>query len=354
MRGWTDYDVVIVGGSFAGLAVAMQLRGHRVLVVDQHPIGSRQMSACGTPLATVRAVGAERAILDVHHHLVLHVGEEGKVARFALRDPYVTFDYSAFCRAMLVQTHAMVLQARATALSAHRVETTLGTTTASFVVDARGWRACHRNGASGPVQDQAFGYGLETELPVRWEEPGLHFFFVRRLVRSGYAWIFPCGETTRFGVGAFDRHTRLRNALDDFLRDLGLEAGETHGGLLAVGRQEPVHDGILRVGDAAGQCLPATGEGIRTAIFHGIHCGRAIAGALAGRHSREEALRLYTLQVQSLDRFHRRLLTLQHLVARVPEPLLGLAAQLCARPALTRWILDRYWVQTGWFLPQTA
>ena len=52
------YDVVIVGGSFAGLAVAMQLRGYRVLLLDQHPIGARQMSACGTPLATARALSA--------------------------------------------------------------------------------------------------------------------------------------------------------------------------------------------------------------------------------------------------------------------------------------------------------
>lgn len=352
MRGWTDYDVVIVGGSFAGLAVAMQLRGHRVLLVDQYPIGSHQMSACGTPLATARAVGAERAILEAHDRLVLHTG--GKAARFVLREPYVTFDYAAFCRAMWVQTHAVFLQARATSLQAHRVETTRGAFTASFVVDARGWRACHRNGPSGPARDGAFGYGLETELPIRWEEAGLHFFFARRLVRNGYAWIFPCGETTRFGVGAFERETKLRSALDRFLRDLGLEAGEVHGGLLAVARQQPVQDGVLRVGDAAGHCLPATGEGIRTAIFHGIHCGRALAGTLAGRYSREEALRLYTLQVRSMDRFHRRLLTLQKLVAQVPEPLLGLAAQLCTPPPLARWILDRYWVKTGWFLPRGA
>jgi 2-polyprenyl-6-methoxyphenol hydroxylase-like FAD-dependent oxidoreductase len=42
------YDVAIIGGSFAGLATAMQLCGHRVLIVDQSPTGSHQMSSYGT------------------------------------------------------------------------------------------------------------------------------------------------------------------------------------------------------------------------------------------------------------------------------------------------------------------
>ena len=71
------YDVVIVGGSFAGLSVAMQLRGRQVLIVDQHPIGSRQMSSCGTPLPIARAVGAEAAILEEHPALVVHAHSTG-------------------------------------------------------------------------------------------------------------------------------------------------------------------------------------------------------------------------------------------------------------------------------------
>ncbi len=348
----TDYHVIVVGGSFAGLAVAMQLRGYRVLLVEQYPIGSHQMSACGTPVATARAVGAEEAILEVHEHLVLHAN--GKAIPFSLRDPYVTFDYGAFCRAMLRQSDVELLQARATALSAHRVETTRGSFTAGFVVNASGWRFRHQEAKVLGRSQEAFGYGLETELPLLWTDPGLHFFFTKRFVNNGYAWIFPCGKTTRFGVGAFDKRVKLQGALNAFLQDFGLEAGNTHGGVLAIARRQPVDEGVFLVGDAAGQCLPATGEGIRTAIFHGIHCGRAIAGALAGRLSRVEALRLYALQVQSMDQFHRRLLTLQNLVAHTPEPLLALAAQLCARPAFAQWIMDRYWLNSGWFLARPA
>lgn len=347
-----DYDVVIVGGSFAGLAVAMQLRGNRVLLVDQHPIGSHQMSACGTPRTTARAVGAEDAILEAHDDLVLHTGR--RAIRFPLRDSYVTFDYRLFCQAMAAQTDAEVWQARSTGISAHAVETTKGPVTAKFVVNASGWRSLAHHVSADGQPDESLGYGLETELSKNWEEPGLHFFFVKDLVPNGYAWIFPCGETTRFGVGTFTKELKLRGALDRFLERYSLERGETHGGVLAIARRSPLHEDVFVVGDAAGQCLPVTGEGIRTAIFHGLHCGRAIDQALTGDLTPEEARHLYTMQVKSMGRFHNRLLKMQTLVARTPESILALAGQFCVRSALSRRLIDKYWTDTGWFIAQPS
>lgn len=347
-----DFDVVIVGGSFAGLAVAMQLRGRRVLIVDQYPIGSHQMSACGTPLTTTRAVGAAASILEVHPDLVLHTGR--RAIRFPLRDPYVTFDYRIFCQAMAAQTDADVWQARVTRVNAGSIETTEGVATAAFVVNASGWRSLLQDtGEDGPPE-QSVGYALETELSVSWDDPGLHFYFVKHLVPNGYAWVFPCGETTRFGVGSFEKGLRLRGALDRFLAQYALERGETHGGVLAIARRAPLQEGVFVVGDAAGQCLPVTGEGIRTAIFHGIHCGQAIDRSLAGDLTPEEAQRLYAMQVKSMDRFHSRLLAMQSLIARTPEGVLALLGQFCARPALTRRIIDKYWGDSGWFVGQPS
>ncbi|MCO6449810.1 MAG: NAD(P)/FAD-dependent oxidoreductase [Caldilineales bacterium] len=342
-----DYDVVVVGGSFAGLAVAMQLRGRRVLIVDQYPIGSHQISACGTPLTTARAVGAQASTLETHNTLALHAA--GKTIHFPLKDPYITFDYRAFCQAMLRQTDAEVWQVRGTALDARQVETSNGPVDARFVVNASGWRAHPKEIAPDNRQAHPAGYGLETELPLRWQDPGLHFYFIKQWVRNGYAWIFPCGGTTRFGIGSFNRNDQLRPALDRFLSHLGLKSAQTHGGVLAIGRRQPLHEGVFLVGDAAGQCLPVTGEGIRTAIFHGLHCGRAIARALAGDLNASQARHLYALQVRSMDRFHRRLLTLQTIVAHTPEPLLAAAARVCARPSTIDWIMTKYWVHSGWF-----
>ena len=69
-----QYDVVIVGASFAGLAVARQLRGHRVLLVDQRPVGSHQTSTCAMPLSLVAMLGVESAVQERHDTLGLHTG----------------------------------------------------------------------------------------------------------------------------------------------------------------------------------------------------------------------------------------------------------------------------------------
>lgn len=71
MKTDSTYDVVIAGGSFAGLAVALQLRG-RVLL-DHQPIGEGQTSACGTTLAALQALDAAQTVQQVHRDLVLHL-----------------------------------------------------------------------------------------------------------------------------------------------------------------------------------------------------------------------------------------------------------------------------------------
>src|ERR1700740_1488621 len=56
-----DFDVLICGASFAGLAIARELAGSGadVLIVDRYEIGERQTSACGIPTTWLEAVGLE-------------------------------------------------------------------------------------------------------------------------------------------------------------------------------------------------------------------------------------------------------------------------------------------------------
>ena len=51
-----------------------------------------------------------------------------------------------------------------------------------------------------------------------------------------------------------------------------------------------VEDGVFFVGDSAGHCLPLTAEGIRTALYFGLACGRELRAVLDGRaHARAGA-----------------------------------------------------------------
>lgn len=341
------FDVVIVGGSFAGLATAMQLRGHRVLVIDQYPIGAHQTSTCGLPLAIARAVGAEASIYEVHDTVVLHAA--GDEIRFTAPEPYVTVNYEAFCRAMLAGTDAEVWLARAGAAQAGVVISSDGLARGRFVVDAAGWRSLRGQSVSPAAPMTAAGRGIETELPVRLDvSPGLHFFVERRLVRDGYAWVFPCGDRTRIGLGSAAAGARLRQRLEAFVGELGLEVGPTHGGVMPVVRREPVVGETFLVGDAAGQCLPVTAEGIRAAIVHGAACGRLLAAALEGTISADEARDRYREQVTRTNRFHHRLLVMQSVVNRMPERLVALAGRACSPPRFARRILRTYLAHSGW------
>src|ERR671922_1244772 len=69
-----SFDVLICGASFAGLAVARELRatGARVLVVDRYQIGERQTSACAAPTEWLRNLGLERSIRQTFGSLRVH------------------------------------------------------------------------------------------------------------------------------------------------------------------------------------------------------------------------------------------------------------------------------------------
>jgi len=344
-----DYDVIITGGSFAGLAAAQVLRDHRVLVVARHPIGTHQSSACATPLSTARAVGAEEAILEVHDALVLHTA--GHEIRFGLEHPYATFGYQQFCRAMVAHTDAEICVARATGYNGNRVTTDAGDFSATYVIDATGSAAALSGGFRARQQSGRVAYGLETELPFRPDiSPGLHFYFDRRYVHWGYAWAFPCGRTTRLGVGSFCKSKKLQRGLARLAAEFGQSVGAVHGGILSLGFHEPVIGDLFVVGDAAGQCLPLTGEGIRTAIYHGLHCGRTIRGALRGTFTPNEARALYRNLVLSHRHIHRRLWLGQRGVAWIPPIWLAAAARASTRLGLDRWLMDTYLQHTGWFL----
>jgi len=344
-----DYDVIIAGGSFAGLATAQALRGYRVLVIDSHPIGTHQSSACATPLSTARAVGAEESILEVHDALVLHTA--GHEIRFGLEHPYATFDYRQFCRAMVAHTDAEICVARVTGYNGNRVTTDAGDFSATYVIDATGWAAALSGGFRARQQSGQVAYGLETELPFRPDiSPGLHFYLDRRYVHWGYAWAFPCGQTTRLGVGSFRKSKKLQRGLARLAAEFGQSVGAVHGGILSLGFHEPVIGDLFVVGDAAGQCLPLTGEGIRTAIYHGLHCGRTIRGALRGMFTPDEARALYRNLVLSHRHTHRYLWGVQRGVATIPHSWLATAARLSARLGLGDRLMNRYLRNTGWFL----
>jgi flavin-dependent dehydrogenase len=81
-------------------------------------------------------------------------------------------------------------------------------------------------------------------------------------------------------------------------------------------------DGVFFVGDSAGHCLPLTAEGIRTALYFGIACGRELRAVVEGRRPIAAALARYGDFSESHRGKFEAMLAAQRIVPRVPPRLL--------------------------------
>jgi flavin-dependent dehydrogenase len=210
-----DYDVIIAGGSFAGLSAATQLKGKFALLVEPNPIGQVQTSACATMLAVLEATGTMDSLLQVHDTFVLHLPR--LTYRVPLPDPFCTFDYRLFCERLLARCDAEILPAAVRGRRGQVVYTTTGTFDAPLLIDASGWRAALAT--SGRQQwrpHQGKSFGIETHIPC--SEEGLHFWYQPgRLGKKTVTWLFPTGAQSRAGIGSYSGETRLKSRLEWWL-----------------------------------------------------------------------------------------------------------------------------------------
>ena len=216
---------------------------------------------------------------------------------------------------------------------------------AELVVDALGWRrVLDRDGYQPP--DAPLSRGLEVHpdsadrpRPRRVGRPvdrprGLRLAASRPPASNGSA----SGPTRRATTSRSPRGTS-RSALRDGARAL---PGQL---VPAPAPRRRGRADVFFAGDAAGHCLPLSGEGIRTAFHFGdrVRCA-SCAGCSTGGSRAELARERYAAFSASHARAYARLLRAQRLVPRVPPRLLALALRIGAHPAIVRrvftWYLD--------------
>jgi flavin-dependent dehydrogenase len=138
-----------------------------------------------------------------------------------------------------------------------------------------------------------------------------------RYVRAGYAWNFPAHDELRVGVGSFWPADRVKEPTVRLARELGLPPEGYQGNWIPHELRPAIEDGVFFAGDSAGHCLPLTAEGIRTALYFGLACGRELRDVLEGRRTREQALARYGAFSDSHARKYRWLLAAQRAVGRL-------------------------------------
>jgi len=326
---------LVAGASFAGLAVAQELGG-RALLLDGDTIGAGQTSACGAPVRVLEDLGAASSIQDVHHDLVIHT--PGREIRWPVPEPFCTFDYGACCRAAFERAGARFLRASVRGHRGGVALTSAGELPARVLIDATGWRAALA--ANGAARSGRY-FGLEAEVTAPFA-PGLHFYFWPDIVQDGYAWVFPAGPVARVGVLSYRGRSALAPQLDTFLSRLRLPSGPRHGGFLATHLGSPVIDGVFIVGDAAGQCLPFSGEGIRSAVWAGRVCGRLVRQVLDNELPATDAAARYIAYARRQRRRYRVLEWSTLAALALPARALGMLAARASRPGPLRAFMRHY------------
>jgi flavin-dependent dehydrogenase len=334
-----DYDAIVVGASFGGLAVARQLRGE-VLLLDRNEVGRVQTSACGTPLWVPESLGVSSSVLQVHDRLVIRTPT--RTVRYDLSTvPFCTFDYRAFCEGLLAQCQARFLRTAVRGLEDGAVVTGEGRFTAPVIVDCSGWRAL--SGAKAEPKRRHHSFGLETHTSL--QDEGLTFLLDQGLIPQGLGWIFPVGTGSIVGLGSYAGRSRLKPALERLLRAHRASPGSYHGTYFPHRLLRPTVGRVFAVGDAAGQCLPLTAEGIRPALYFGAECGRIVQRVLDGALGLEAGLEAYRRLVAGYRQPYRLLQFAQWMAAHMPTRWFAMVTQVAAtRPFRSRW-----WPRYGWF-----
>ena len=333
-----EYDVLVCGASFAGLAVARELRGSgaRVLVVDRYEIGERQTSACGIPTEWLRVMGLMRSHRQTFGRLVVHTPFGTSVLE--LPWTFSTFDYPALCELLWERCDAQFETAKVDGRSGDTVHTDRGDLSAPIVVDALGWRRVLGSGYQPP--DAPLSRGLEVHPWGAGDE--MELWIDRRYVPAGYGWSFPAGEETRIGVGSFDPRFHVKDTTVLLAEDLSREPVRYQGNWIPHRLRAATDDGVFFVGDSAGHCLPLTAEGIRTAFYFGIACGRELRAALEGRQPIAAARARYGDFSEAHRWKFEAMLAAQRLIPRVPPRLLNRSIKAMRAKRFVDWSFGHY------------
>ena len=188
--------------------------------------------------------------------------------------------------------------------------------------------------------------GLEVHPDARGGDTDLDVWIDRSLIRRGYAWSVPAGGEQRVGVGSYEPRDHVKEPTREIAGRLGVPPVRYQGNWFPHALRPAAEDGVFFVGDSAGHCFPLSGEGIRTAFYFGIACGRELRRVLAGEaHARGGARRVRRVLATRHAPAFALALRLQRLIPALPPRVLTALLGVVGRERPCRRAF-------GWYLEQ--
>ncbi|HET6517582.1 MAG TPA: NAD(P)/FAD-dependent oxidoreductase [Nitrosopumilaceae archaeon] len=291
-----DYDVVIAGGSVAGLFCAREIAsaGHSVLVLEEdYEIGTPEH--CG---GLVSMSGLEELGIIPHSKTFDHIiqsaeifapngksftinSKKQKVAEISRRelDKQIAHQAQKNGAQIRVKTSFQELTKKGVRTNDREIE-------CKIVVDARGVSAIINKDRDGVLSSAQY------EIYADWIKKGkVEVYFDQEKYPGFFSWIIPSGEGTG-KVGVAGRGINASEALENFLSKRGKYSiiRKIFAPIWIKGPIESfVSDKVVVVGDAAGQSKPTTAGGIFSCGMAGIFAGQAIAKFLKSENKSDLA-----------------------------------------------------------------
>jgi flavin-dependent dehydrogenase len=301
----SEFDLVVVGASFAGAACALAAAhyGLRVCVLERKRDPGIKLHTTGI---IVREAAEQTWLSRMPPALAMRIDRVRLYApnlrSLALHAPgyyFLTTDTPGLMRWLgdELRAHGVDLRLQQSFTHAERDGTGwridgVGRTRYLVGADGAKSRVAQRAGL-GQVRD--FLYGVEYEFAGAQlrEADALHCFVSKRRAPGYIGWATQNPNGVQFGLAFRHRHARngvpdIDGLLGEVRERIGLSQGlqptATRAGLIPCGG--PVTPlsapGVMLTGDAAGIVSPVTAGGIHSAWRHGWHVGDAIGLHLRG------------------------------------------------------------------------
>ena len=295
------YDVVVVGGRIGGSTASIfaSKNGADVLIIEKNQeIGTPVQCAEATSSRTFKTLemkpsskyicseikGADVYAPDGNHGHLEGGYAEGFILERKIFDKHLAIEAAKSGADIMVKTmvkNLITKQGKVCGVVAKHMGRTMEIK-ADVVIAADGIesRVAQMAGLNTSQTPNSLGSCAQYEMVGVETDPNyLKFYFGQQIAPGGYVWIFPKGDgVANVGVGVRSNSETAYHFLKKFTSKMDATPVELNvGGVPIRGPVEKTYtDGLMVVGDAAGQVEPFTGGGIHVTA----HCGR-VAGEVA-------------------------------------------------------------------------
>jgi digeranylgeranylglycerophospholipid reductase len=300
------YDVVIAGGSIAGLLCAREIAGKKntvIVIEEDYEIGTPEHCGGLVSIKGLEKLGIIPFSKTLEHFIKYAKiyapngnsfsinSEKQNVAAISRRelDKQVAFQAQRNGAIIRVKTSFKELTDKG-------VRTNDGEIECKIFVDARGISSLVQKDRTGIMPSAQY------EIYADWIRKGIvEVFFDQEKYPGFFAWVIPSNEG-KGKVGVAGKGINVSDTIEEFLENKGKYSiiRKIYAPIWIKGPiKEFVENKTVIIGDAAGQSKPTTSGGIYTSGMGGLLAGRAISNFLKSNNQSD----LQEYQRQWIDQF---------------------------------------------------